>query len=175
MCRAARVGLGIGEQDQPAAIGLGDELGEPRSLGFGVGPLAVEVAEGQAIPRAHADGVGIRHVDVRGLALTDEAYERILPHLTHQLNSYRHHAALGGPKPARMLTEDEVRERGSGVIKPLQVLTPEQTVAHVRELSDGLPVEHVYFWASVGGMPEDLVERQMELLIDEVQPALRRS
>ncbi len=35
-----------------------------------------------------------------------------------------------------------------------------------------MPVEHVYLWASVAGMPDDLVERHVELLFREVAPAL---
>ena len=73
------------------------------------------------------------------------------------------------------ISEDEVREgRGSGVIAPLQILTVDQAVARIREISDGIPVEHLYLWGSIGGMPEALVERQMELLVDGVQPALNR-
>jgi hypothetical protein len=80
----------------------------------------------------------------------EQMFEQILPHRTHQLNSYRQNAAKGSGRTPRMLTEDEVREgRGSGVIAPLQIL-----------------------WGSIGGMPEALVERQMELLIDGLQPAL---
>lgn len=104
----------------------------------------------------------------------EQAFERILPHRTHQLNSYRLNAAKGSGRTPRMLTEDEVREgRGSGVIAPLRILTVDEAIAAVADLSEGLPVEHLYLWGSIGGMPEDLVERQMELLVDRVQPALR--
>lgn len=102
----------------------------------------------------------------------DEAFERVLPHLTHQLNSYRANAAKGTGREARMLTTEEVRGRGSGVIRPLEVLTADEAVARIRGWCDEMPVEHVYVWASVGGMPQDLVERQMELLVDQVIPAL---
>ncbi len=103
----------------------------------------------------------------------EEAFERVLPHRTHQLNSYRLNAAKGSGRTPRVITLDEVREgKGSGVIAPLLVLTAEEAVARITELCDGLPVEQLYLWASIGGMPEDLVERQMELLIDQVQPAL---
>ncbi len=102
----------------------------------------------------------------------EEAYERVLPHLTHQLNSYRHNASLGGEKPARMLSEDEVRSRGSGVIRQLEVLSADEAVERVRTLTEGLPVEHVYVWASIGGMPDDLVARQVEILCEQVSPRL---
>ena len=57
------------------------------------------------------------------------------------------------------------------MIGALQILTVDEAIARIAEICDGLPVEHLYLWASIGGMPEDLVERQMELLIDQVQPA----
>jgi alkanesulfonate monooxygenase SsuD/methylene tetrahydromethanopterin reductase-like flavin-dependent oxidoreductase (luciferase family) len=104
----------------------------------------------------------------------DAAYERVLPHLTHQLNSYRAHGAAGRGRTPRLLTEDEVRGRGSGVIKPLEVVTAAEAVTRIRQATGGLPVEHVYLWASIAGMPDDLVRRQMELLTDEVIPALEQ-
>lgn len=98
---------------------------------------------------------------------------QVLPHRTHQLNSYRQNAARGSGRSPRLLTEDEVREgRGSGVIAPLLVLTVDEAVARIHEICADLPVAHLYLWASIGGMPEALVEEQMNLLVDRVQPAL---
>lgn len=106
----------------------------------------------------------------------ERLFEQILPHRTHQLNSYRANAAKGSGRTPRVLTVEEVREgRGSGVIAPLRILTVDEAVAQIRETCDGLPVEHIYVWASIGGMPEALVEQQMELLVDKVQPALAES
>ncbi|MCY3849299.1 MAG: LLM class flavin-dependent oxidoreductase [Acidimicrobiaceae bacterium] len=103
----------------------------------------------------------------------EEAFERIVPHRTHQLNSYRRQAALDAGRAPRRLTEDEVREgRGSGVVGAMQILTVDEAITRIAGICDGLPVEHLYVWASIGGMPEDLVERQMELLTGQVQPAL---
>ena len=36
----------------------------------------------------------------------------------------------------------------------------------------GLPVEHVYLWATIAGMPEDLAGRHRELVATALQPAL---
>jgi hypothetical protein len=52
------------------------------------------------------------------------------------------------------------------------VLSPEDAVAAIRERTAGLPVEHVYLWASISGMPDDLVERHLELTIGRVRAAL---
>ena len=39
----------------------------------------------------------------------EQMFEQILPHRTHQLNSYRQNAAKGSGRSPRMLTEEEVR------------------------------------------------------------------
>ena len=106
----------------------------------------------------------------------EKAFERIIPHRTHQLNSYRQQAALGTGRTPRQLTEEEVREgRGSGVVGALRVLTVDEAVARINGICEGLPVKHLYLWASIGAMPEDLAERQMQLLTGQVQPALLSS
>jgi hypothetical protein len=48
------------------------------------------------------------------------------------------------------------------------VLTPSDAVNAIRAATHGSPVEHVYLWASVAGMPEDLVERHVELTCTQV-------
>lgn len=126
-------------------------------------------AAGHPADRARMGGV----VDFVLADDPEQMFEQILPHRTHQLNSYRQNAARGSGRTPRMLTEDDVREGGgSGVLAPLEVLTVDQAAERVREICDGLPIDHLYLWGSVGGMPEALVERQMELLVDGLQPAL---
>ena len=55
----------------------------------------------------------------------------------------------------------------------LRVMAPNDAVTAIREATDGAPVEHVYLWASIAGMPDELVDRHVELLCTEVAPALR--
>jgi alkanesulfonate monooxygenase SsuD/methylene tetrahydromethanopterin reductase-like flavin-dependent oxidoreductase (luciferase family) len=106
----------------------------------------------------------------------EQMFEQILPHRAHQLNSYRQNAAKGSGRTPRMLSEEDVREgRGSGVIAPLQILTVDEAAARIRGMCDEAPIEHLYLWASIGGMPEGLVEQQMELLIDQLQPRLEEN
>jgi hypothetical protein len=45
-------------------------------------------------------------------------------------------------------------------------------VEAIRVATVDAPVEHVYLWASVAGMPDDLVERHVHLLCTEVRPQL---
>jgi alkanesulfonate monooxygenase SsuD/methylene tetrahydromethanopterin reductase-like flavin-dependent oxidoreductase (luciferase family) len=93
----------------------------------------------------------------------DSAYERILPYYVHQLNSYRR----ARTPTATALTPEQVRARGG-----LQVLTPADAVTVLREHTAGLPVADVRLWMSIAGMPDDLVDRHVELTASHVRPAL---
>ena len=105
----------------------------------------------------------------------EEAFERILPHYAHQLNSYRAAAVAGSGRDApKEITVEKLRGGAAqkGQIPGLRVLTPTDAVAAIREATEGSPVEHVYLWASVAGMPDDLVERHVELTCTQVAPNL---
>ena len=105
----------------------------------------------------------------------EAAFERILPHYAHQLNSYRAAAVAGSGRDApKEITVEKLRSGAAqkGQIPGLRVLTPSDAVNAIREATDGSPVEHVYLWASVAGMPEDLVERHVELTCTQVAPNL---
>ena len=105
----------------------------------------------------------------------EAAFERILPHYAHQLNSYRAAAVAGSGRDApKEITVDKLRSGAAqkGQIPGLRVLAPTDAVNAIREATDGSPVEHVYLWASVAGMPDDLVERHVELACTQVAPNL---
>ncbi len=105
----------------------------------------------------------------------EAAFERILPHYAHQLNSYRAAAVAGSGRDApKEITVEKLRGGAAqkGQIPGLRVLTPTDAVTAIREATEGSPVEHVYLWASVAGMPDDLVERHVELTCTQVAPNL---
>ena len=105
----------------------------------------------------------------------EEAFERILPHYAHQLNSYRAAAVAGSGRDApKEITVEKLRGGAAqkGQIPGLRVLTPTDAVAAIREATEGSPVEHVYLWASVAGMPNEIVERHVELTCTQVAPNL---
>ena len=105
----------------------------------------------------------------------EDTFERILPHYAHQLNTYRAAAVAGTGRDApKEITVEKLRGGAAqkGQIPGLRVLTPADAVAAIREATDGSPVEHVYLWASVAGMPDDLVERHVELTCTTVAPQL---
>lgn len=103
------------------------------------------------------------------------ALAALLPYYAHQLNSYRAAATPLGDTPPTPVTVDQLAagRRGEGRIPGLTVLTPAEAVTAIGERTAGLPVQHVYLWASVAGMPDELADRHVELLCTQVIPALR--
>jgi alkanesulfonate monooxygenase SsuD/methylene tetrahydromethanopterin reductase-like flavin-dependent oxidoreductase (luciferase family) len=122
------------------------------------------------------DPASARMSGVLGLIVADDpeaTREAILPHIAWQLNTYRQGAAAGSGKSAREITVDELRDgyRSSFVPVP-EVCTADAAVARIRELTADLPVEHVYLWASIAGMPDAISQRHMELVCSHLRPAL---
>lgn len=105
----------------------------------------------------------------------DEAFEQLLPHLAHQLNTYRAGAADGTGRTPRTITVEKLRDdhrRGNAVLQPIEVVTPDQAVEVLRARTDGLPVEEVWCWTFLGNAPDALVRRHVELLSTVVRPAV---
>jgi len=103
----------------------------------------------------------------------ERARERLLPHIAHQVNTYRE---AGAGRSVRPVTPEMLRE-GSTLPRTFQateVMTADALVARVAEEVKGLPAHEVYFWLSIAGMPDDLVQRHLELLCGEVRPRLER-
>jgi alkanesulfonate monooxygenase SsuD/methylene tetrahydromethanopterin reductase-like flavin-dependent oxidoreductase (luciferase family) len=101
----------------------------------------------------------------------EAAYVRIAPHYLYQVNSY---LTAAGQRPC---TPDELGDRLARGRTPVRVnllvLSPDEAVAEVRRSTDGLPVEHVFTWATVAAMPDDLVARHLELWLGPVRDALK--
>ncbi|HEV8298870.1 MAG TPA: LLM class flavin-dependent oxidoreductase [Acidimicrobiales bacterium] len=105
----------------------------------------------------------------------DAVAARLVPFFAHQQNTYRRLRVQGTDQPPPPdLTDESLRERlaTKGNLPGLAVLTPSAAVELVRTRTDGLPVHHVYCWASIAGMDDDLVDRHLELLFTQVAPAL---
>jgi alkanesulfonate monooxygenase SsuD/methylene tetrahydromethanopterin reductase-like flavin-dependent oxidoreductase (luciferase family) len=104
----------------------------------------------------------------------EAAWRRVGPHLLHQVNSYRQGALQGsgqaGPLP---LTLEDLRDPNAEDTRGLlDILTPEDAAVRIKELTDGLPVRHLIFWASIAGMPDDLVAENIELITEKLPPLL---
>src|SRR5690606_5397543 len=88
----------------------------------------------------------------------ESARQRILPHYAHQSATYRQ---AHGHDVSLDATIDKMQQKlaDTGALPGLSVVDADGAIDEIRALTDGLPVEHVYFWASVAGMDDDLVER----------------
>jgi alkanesulfonate monooxygenase SsuD/methylene tetrahydromethanopterin reductase-like flavin-dependent oxidoreductase (luciferase family) len=100
----------------------------------------------------------------------ESAAHRITPHRRAQQLSYR--AAHAESVDPDVDPDADVPVTTSPEGRGLAVLTPDDAIARITAQTDGLPVEHVYFWASIAGMDDDLVDRHIELLFGTVAPAV---
>jgi alkanesulfonate monooxygenase SsuD/methylene tetrahydromethanopterin reductase-like flavin-dependent oxidoreductase (luciferase family) len=166
----------------PIWLGYQGPQGAKRAGRLGVGLLSLDRAlldpYREGLVEGGHDPATARTGGMLDIIVADDpeaAFERILPHYAHQLNSYRAAAVAGSGRDApKEITVDKLRSGAAqkGQIPGLRVLTPSDAVNAIREATDGSPVEHVYLWASVAGMPDDLVERHVELTCTQVAPNL---
>lgn len=98
----------------------------------------------------------------------------VAPHYAYQLRSYAESRVEGtdqvaGPVPDVATLEAQMVTPGT---PGLAVCTPDDAVALLTERAAGLPVEHLYLWATVAGMPDHVVARHLELAFTQVKPRL---
>lgn len=122
------------------------------------------------------DPASARMMGLLGIVLADDpesTFERLLPHVCHQLNTYRAAMVEGTGRTVSLITPEKLRENRAkpGVIPPIEVLAPDDARNRLRQLTAGVPAEEIYLWASVAGMPDDIVQRHVELL-SAVKPQL---
>lgn len=101
--------------------------------------------------------------------------EQLAPYYAYQQNTYRRSRVQGtDTAPLPDLAAEELRAEfpATRSLGGLAVATPEEAVDILRARTADLPVQDVYLWASVAGMPDDLVTRHLELLFTRVRPAL---
>ena len=104
----------------------------------------------------------------------DRDWERVGPYAAYQLNSYRRHMVEGTDQAVpRTIEPAEVRNRArSGPLGSFIYDTPEGMAARIREYIGDAPVETVYLWASIGGMPEEDVIANIRTLCTRLAPLL---
>ena len=66
-------------------------------------------------------------------------------------------------------------EKGAATFPKLEVLTGAQAVDRVQAQVEGLPVTDVFCFADLGGLPDDLVDRHLELVCDVLRPGVAGS
>lgn len=104
----------------------------------------------------------------------ERAWSQLRPHLVHQRTSYVAAAESGeGPSQGMMSRSDSdedpdaFRSAGPHMVPPrFDAVTPEEAVRRLRAWLGELPVSDVYFWESVGGMPEEMIAEHLSLLAE---------
>jgi alkanesulfonate monooxygenase SsuD/methylene tetrahydromethanopterin reductase-like flavin-dependent oxidoreductase (luciferase family) len=99
-------------------------------------------------------------------------------HLAEQLNSYRLHARMGYDDlpPYKPVDIEAIRTRdprGFTTLNFFRYGTPDEIVDFVEQYSAGAPVDTIYFWASLPGMSNDQIVRNIRLIATELAPRLR--
>jgi len=104
----------------------------------------------------------------------EAVWPRVRPHLQYQWDSYNRYAVerTGAPVPRPIDPERWRAPRPDGTPPRFGVFTPDEAATHVRAITNGIPAVQVYVWASIAGMPDDLVERHVELISTELRARL---
>jgi alkanesulfonate monooxygenase SsuD/methylene tetrahydromethanopterin reductase-like flavin-dependent oxidoreductase (luciferase family) len=102
-------------------------------------------------------------------------WELVSKHLAYQIDSYLRHMVEGTDSPPpRPVDPDKLRTRDPrGPLGYVYYGTPGDVAGRILDYTAGAPVDTVYVWASIGGMPEEVVARQVRLVCDELAPLLR--
>ena len=174
--------LGPGPVQRPVPMWLGYQgpQGAARAGRLGAGLLTLNRGSLEPYRSAlaeHGHGEGAARmggsVDIIVSRDPERAWERVKPHYVHQALSYlRAHDAGAQLPDGAMDTRFGSTRRGLASVR-LSVLSPDEAVADIRQRIDGLPVRHLYTWASIANMPDDLVDEHVELLFGTIAPAIR--
>lgn len=151
-------------------------------LGEGVLRISADLLEPyrQGLEEGGHDPASARMSGAMNAFLVDDPqrdWPRVAPHIAYQAESYAGWIAEGrgpGQPPPRPADPEAMRARGieSGLTGGFMLATPEEAAERVRKVTAGLPVETIYLWATLPGLPEDLARRNVELACTRLAPLL---
>jgi alkanesulfonate monooxygenase SsuD/methylene tetrahydromethanopterin reductase-like flavin-dependent oxidoreductase (luciferase family) len=105
----------------------------------------------------------------------DRDWPMVARHLAYQQDSYRRYLVEGTGQPLPRPVDPE-RMRTRTPDRPFSGFhygLPTDVAAGIRAQVGDAPVEEVYLWASLGGMPEDVVARNVTTIATKLAPLLR--
>jgi alkanesulfonate monooxygenase SsuD/methylene tetrahydromethanopterin reductase-like flavin-dependent oxidoreductase (luciferase family) len=104
----------------------------------------------------------------------EEDWPVVKEHIAYQLDSYRQYLVegTGAPQPRPVDPETVRSRRIGGTLGYFAHATPEEIAARIVEYTAGAPVETVFIFVSVGGMPEAIVARHLRTICTRLQPLL---
>ena len=162
----------------PIWIGCEGPRGARMAGRLGEGLLALKPELLEPYTSALEDPARARMGGCVNLLLADDperAWTRVAPHLRHQWQSYEDYAVEGTGVAPRTIDPEKLRTKGHPFLPRFDVVTAGQAAERVAAMLGDLPVEHNYFWASIAGMPDVLVERHIELLAGEFRELTRQA
>lgn len=96
-------------------------------------------------------------------------------HVAAQIDSYRRHMVEGTAMPTpRPIDPERLRSRAEsrGPLDRITYGTPEDVAQRIVDDAAGAPVDTVFFWASIAGMPEELVATHIRTVCQRLAPLL---
>jgi alkanesulfonate monooxygenase SsuD/methylene tetrahydromethanopterin reductase-like flavin-dependent oxidoreductase (luciferase family) len=134
-------------------------------------PYAAGLAEG-----GHSASAGVMAGGIQGWVADDPErdWPLVRKHLAHQLDSYRKHMVEGtdAPPPKPVDVERLVQAGRDGPLGSFLYGTPETVATGIREYTAGAPVQTVFLWASISGMAEADVVRNVQTICTKLAPLL---
>lgn len=103
-----------------------------------------------------------------------EVWAQARPFFEYQWNSYAWYSAVGHGKPQLPLIDAERWRRlpPDGSPPRVGVFTAEEAAVLLRPWLQTMPAVDLFLWASIAGLPDDLVRRHVELVCTRLRPAL---
>ena len=152
--RAGRLGAGL--------LSARGELWEPYREGL--------------IEGGHDPSSGRMKGNLAGWATDDpeKDWPVVAEHLRYQLDSYRRYMVEGTDTPVpRPIDPERARAKGPGsTLNSFTYGTPEDLAAAIVDMVGDAPVEEVSLFASIAGMPEQMVADHIALLGSRLKPLL---
>jgi alkanesulfonate monooxygenase SsuD/methylene tetrahydromethanopterin reductase-like flavin-dependent oxidoreductase (luciferase family) len=104
----------------------------------------------------------------------DADWPEVARHLAYQVDSYRRHMVQGTDAPVpKPVDPEKLRTREPRTsLDYFYYGTPGEIARRVRDKVGDAPVDTVYFWASIGGMPEKTVARHIQIVCTKLAPLL---
>jgi alkanesulfonate monooxygenase SsuD/methylene tetrahydromethanopterin reductase-like flavin-dependent oxidoreductase (luciferase family) len=105
----------------------------------------------------------------------DGDWPLVTSHVAAQFDSYRRHMVEGTGRPVpRPVDPEQLRARAEprGPLDSIVYGTPDEVAAAVVAATSGAPVETVFLWASIAGMPDEVVVRGVRIICTELAPLL---
>jgi alkanesulfonate monooxygenase SsuD/methylene tetrahydromethanopterin reductase-like flavin-dependent oxidoreductase (luciferase family) len=99
----------------------------------------------------------------------ERAWATVRPHAVYRWNSYDRYKFQGtGEETPSPDTGEDWIDSGRFIIG-----TPERIAEVFKSRVEGLPVSDVFGWSDFPGMPDDLIDRHLELMFTKLAPLLR--